>query len=328
MQICWCVPLPAHILEPYTTKRISRSESGAATGPTQLRLNMDLPSRCVLRTATSMRPTMTILTRSNGSVVAPLRAERILDYPGKVTLGTAAECVKFAWDWSKEGSSASYFACANPHSLETARNDPEFVRALEEADLVIPDGIGVVLASRILGGALRHRVTGPDMFVGLLDLGNREGGMSVFFLGSTQANLSVLCDRVRKEFPQVEIAGAHSPPFKPTFDPEDNDEIVGRVNRSGANVLWVGLTAPKQEKWVHQNRHRLKSVRMIGPIGAVFDYYTGKVRRPGPVVRRLGLEWAVRQSREPRRLWRRLLVTQPRFGLRVVSHAIRPPERR
>jgi N-acetylglucosaminyldiphosphoundecaprenol N-acetyl-beta-D-mannosaminyltransferase len=112
-----------------------------------------------------------------------------------------------------------------------------------------------------------------------------------------------------------------SPPFKPVFDEQDNEDMVRRVNDSGADVLWVGLTAPKQEKWVHENRHRLRVV-FAGPIGAAFDFYAGNIRRAGPTLQKLGLEWLPRLVQEPKRLWRRSFVSAPSFFLRSFRHRL------
>jgi N-acetylglucosaminyldiphosphoundecaprenol N-acetyl-beta-D-mannosaminyltransferase len=126
---------------------------------------------------------------------------------------------------------------------------------------------------------------------------------------------------MQADFPHVEVAGTHSPPFRPEPSRDDTEEMIERVNASGADVLWVGMTAPKQEKWIHDNRHRL-DVSFAGPIGAVFDFYAGNVRRAGPAWQRLGLEWLPRLVQEPRRLWRRNLVSTPAFLFRTVRHQL------
>ena len=241
--------------------------------------------------------------------------EDILGYP--IAMAGREECIKQIVSWLDSGEVGRYFVCANPHSLEVARIDPLFADALKNADLIVPDGIGIVIASRLLGGDIRERVTGSDIFLGLSEALNRKGSASCFFLGSTDANLDRIKEKMAREFPNIKYAGAHSPPFKPEFGEEDNRLMVDAINRATPDVLWVGLTAPKQEKWIYQNRGRL-DVKFIGAIGAVFDFYTGNVKRSHPIFQRMGLEWLPRFLREPRRLWRRNLISNPIFLGRVL----------
>lgn len=229
------------------------------------------------------------------------------------------------------GSAAPrWLACANPHSLEVARTDAAFTAALHAADLLVPDGVGMVLASRILGGRIRARVTGSDIFLGVNTELSARGGTSCFFLGSTDENLAAIREKMAADFPGVRVAGVHSPPFRDEFTIADDDAMVAAVNAAAPDVLWVGMTAPKQEKWIHRNLGRLETVRFAAAVGAVFDFYTGRVRRSHPVFRRVGLEWLPRLAREPRRLWRRNFVSNPAFLMRVVLERMRrdsPPRR-
>lgn len=239
----------------------------------------------------------------------------ILGYP-ITTLGEE-ECIAVVLRWVEGGEAARYFACANPHSLEVAEDDPVFKDALKQADLLLPDGIGIVIASRLLAGRIRKRITGSDIFRGVSDELNRRGTASYFLLGSTVENLWEFRRKLAMEFPNIRLAGSYSPPFAEDFDEAESARMVAAVNASGADVLWVGMTAPKQEKWAYHNRARLE-VRVIGAVGAVFDFYTGSVQRSHPAFQRMGLEWLPRVLREPRRLWRRNLVSNPRFMLRVL----------
>ncbi len=211
-----------------------------------------------------------------------------------------------------------WLACANPHSLEVARADAAFAAALHAADLLVPDGVGMVLASRILGGRIRARVTGSDIFLGLNAALSARGGTSCFFLGSTDENLAAIRDRMAADFPGVRVAGVYSPPFRDEFTDADDAAMVAAVNAAAPDVLWVGMTALKQEKWLHRNLAQLETVRFAAAVGAVFDFYTGRVRRSHPAFRRLGLEWLPRLLRQPRRLWRRNFVSNPRFLMRVI----------
>jgi len=121
-----------------------------------------------------------------------------------------------------------------------------------------------------------------------------------------------LTAKYSREFPNVVVAGTLAPPFVTEFTDDQSLEMVNRINEVEPDVLWVGMSAPKQEKWIQANRTRLRACIAV-PIGAVFDFYAGSIQRPGPLARALGLEWLVRLVREPRRLWRRTLISAPSF---------------
>jgi N-acetylglucosaminyldiphosphoundecaprenol N-acetyl-beta-D-mannosaminyltransferase len=221
--------------------------------------------------------------------------------------------------WIENGLRGKYFVCANPHSLEGAQTDHEFDSAIKNADLIAPDGIGIVVASRILGGAIHQRVTGSDIFEGVNSELNKKKGHSVFLLGSTQDNLEKMRYKMESDFPNIRVVGTFSPPFEEEFSHEENLMMVETINRAKPDVVWVGMTAPKQEKWIYENREKLE-VKLLGPIGAVFDFFTGNVKRPPPIFQEWGLEWLPRFLREPRRLWRRNLISNPKFILRVIRY--------
>jgi N-acetylglucosaminyldiphosphoundecaprenol N-acetyl-beta-D-mannosaminyltransferase len=242
-------------------------------------------------------------------------SEDILEYP--VTTLSRNDCIATVTGWIENGAKGKYFVCANPHSLEVAKTDREFNGALKSADLVVPDGVGLVIASRILGGAIHERVTGSDIFQGVNSELNKRKGHSVFFLGSTQDNLEKMIYKMESDFPNIRVVGTFSPPFKEDFSHEENLMMIETINRTKPDVVWVGMTAPKQEKWIYENRENLH-VKVLGPIGAVFDFYTGKVKRPTTIFQKSGLEWLPRFFREPRRLWKRNFISNPKFILRVI----------
>ncbi len=216
----------------------------------------------------------------------------------------------------------AWLACLNPHSYAGALNDGLFNRALQDANWLVPDGAGVVMASRILGGRIRKRVTGSDVFTELHLRMNAVGGMSVFFLGATEATLAKIRKRMAMDCPRVRVVGTYSPPFKPSYSPAELDEMINAINAVEPDVLWVGMTAPKQEKWIFENRARL-NVKFAAAIGAVFDFYAGQVKRSHPVFQRLGLEWLPRLIQQPRRLWRRMFVSAPIFLWHVIKTWLR-----
>ena len=211
----------------------------------------------------------------------------------------------------------SVFACINPHSYAVALKDPVFSAALVNSSWLVPDGVGVSIAARILGKALRSRLTGPDFFTALSARLANDGGARVFFLGSTPETLEKIRQRFAVDFPGATVVGTYSPPFKPVFDEADTQAMVDAVNAAKPDVLWVGMTAPKQEKWIAENRLRLR-VPFIAAVGAVFDFYAGNVKRAHPVFQRLGLEWLPRLVQQPKRLWRRMFVSAPVFVFCVI----------
>ncbi len=244
---------------------------------------------------------------------------RFLDY--SLVASSSKECCDNIAETIGTTTEPRWFACLNPHSHVIAKGDPAFSKALHAADWLVPDGSGVVMASRFLGFPVHERITGSDVFYGIHDQLNRQGGGSIFFLGSAEAILAEIRQRMAMDYPNLLVAGTFSPPYKPEFSPEELDEMIGAINSAQPDVLWVGMTAPKQEKWIYQNRHRLQ-VKFIGAIGAVFDFYTGRIKRSHPIFQKLGLEWLPRLLQEPRRLWRRMGVSAPIFLWDVLKEKI------
>ena len=203
-------------------------------------------------------------------------------------------------------------ACANPHSLVVAKRDRQFLTALSEADFLIPDGAGIVLASKILGGEMTQRVTGSDVLRGLAGRWGGKQGRSFFFLGSSDDVLKKIKERMASEYPHVSVCGVYAPPFKEKFSDDENTRMIDTINLAAPTALWVGMTAPKQEKWVHEHHDRL-NVPFIAAVGAAFDYFAGTKLRASVSLQSAGLEWLPRLLREPRRMWKRNLVSTPVF---------------
>ena len=245
--------------------------------------------------------------------------ENILGY--EVTTQNIVSCIEKIQLWLSEDSGSHYFVCANPHSIQVAQNDEKFKNALMSADLITPDGVGVVLASKILHGKINDRVTGSDIFWGLSELLNSIKKGRYFFLGSTENVLSVIREKMSNDYPGIDVVGTYSPPFKSEFSEEDNIKMIDLINTAQPDVLWVGMTAPKQEIWIYENKDKL-NVKFTGAIGAVFDFYAGTVNRSHPAFQRMGLEWLPRLIQEPGRLWRRNFISNPMFMLRVLRQRL------
>ncbi len=250
--------------------------------------------------------------------VEDMDREKIVGY--LVNSINSADCVSSIMNYlnrTSECQSCRWLACINPHSYAQSLSDPQFADALHNADWLIPDGSGVVLASRFLNGSIDERVTGSDIFQGVSKVLNENGGGRVFFLGSTEQTLAEIKSRMSLDYPNLEIVGTISPPFKTEYSQLELDEMVAAINSVSPDVLWVGMTAPKQEKWLFQQIPRL-NVKFAAAIGAVFDFYTGNVKRSHPIFQRLHLEWLPRLLQEPKRLWRRMGISAPIFVWHVL----------
>jgi N-acetylglucosaminyldiphosphoundecaprenol N-acetyl-beta-D-mannosaminyltransferase len=179
-----------------------------------------------------------------------------------------------------------------------------------------------LLASKILSAGIPEVVNGPDLFEALCQqLNEKKTGTKMFFLGSTPENLKAIEEKFKVDFPNLGIVGTYSPPYKPQFSAEDLADMIERVNKSQADILWVGLGAPKQEKWAQACRDRL-NVKVIAPVGGVFDFYTGRIKLPPKWVQKLGLIFLYRFFQEPKRLWRRNMDS-PVFLCRVIRQRLK-----
>ena len=217
-------------------------------------------------------------------------------------------------DWSQAVGGIIAWAAArehravcicNVHSVVTARDDEALRKAINEADMATPDGMPVAWLIGRRRGRRQARINGPDLTLMLCREAEAQG-ISVAFFGSTDASLHRLRDELARCFPRLQVAMTISPPFRP-LSGEETREYCRRLDRSGAGIVFVGLGCPKQEIWIAAHRDEISAV-LIG-VGAAFEFIAGTVRRPPFWMQRLGLEWLGRLRAEPRRLWRRYLVT-------------------
>jgi N-acetylglucosaminyldiphosphoundecaprenol N-acetyl-beta-D-mannosaminyltransferase len=211
-----------------------------------------------------------------------------------------------------------YVCITNVHSVVTASQEADFAKVLADADMCTPDGAPAAWLMRKMGYKNQERVNGPDLMWQYCAHAEKTGEMFYLF-GGEQSTLDVLHTKLKQEFPLLKIAGAYSPPFRALTDAEDI-EIVDHINSSGAGVVWVSLGCPKQEKWMAAHRGRINAV-MIG-VGAAFDYHAGTIARAPLWMQGNGLEWFHRLCSEPRRLWRRYLVTNSIFIVKALRQLI------
>jgi N-acetylglucosaminyldiphosphoundecaprenol N-acetyl-beta-D-mannosaminyltransferase len=198
----------------------------------------------------------------------------------------------------------------NQYSFCIAEQDTEFKKALQQSDVLLPDGMAIVAAVKLLNGQKIKKIAGADIHHYLLDELNKKGGRC-FYLGSSQNTLHKITTRLTKEFPNVKV-GTFSPPYKLKFSDADNRQMITAVNAFQPDVLFVGMTAPKQEKWSFEHKEQLDA-KIICSIGAVFDFYAGTIVRPHPFWIQLRLEWFIRLVKEPKRMWKRYLYYGPVF---------------
>lgn len=202
-----------------------------------------------------------------------------------------------------------YVCICNVHSVVTARENNDFAQVIREADMATPDGAPVAWLMRRLGIASQERINGPDLMWRYCAEAARRNE-SIYLYGGQQSTLDILQSKLLEQFPGLQIAGTYSPPYRP-LSVEEDAAVVEAINLSGAGTVWVSLGCPKQEKWMAEHRGRINAV-MIG-VGAAFDYHAGTIQRAPLWMQRNGLEWLHRLCSEPRRLWRRYLVTNTLF---------------
>ena len=201
----------------------------------------------------------------------------------------------------------------NAHSYNTALKDKAFAEALTKGDVLIPDGASIVKACRWLKAKSRpeERIAGWDLFVFEMNKLNSKGG-KCFLMGSSPKVLNLIKERVAVDYPNITVE-TYSPPYKPEFNKEDNRTIIEAINRANPDLLWIGMTAPKQEKWTYTHWHELDIHCHVGTIGAVFDFFAGTYQRAPEWWQEHSLEWLYRLLKEPRRMWRRYIIGNPLF---------------
>ncbi len=245
------------------------------------------------------------------------------DCPRRSVMGCPFDLVTFdealdvAMGWCGAAGRARTLVTMNAALLVTMRDDPDLAHACRSGDLIVPDGVPVVWASAIVGTPLRARVAGVDLMAALLRRAAREG-RSVFFLGAKEHVVRALAAWCARELPALRVAGYRNG----YFEEGQHAQVIEHVRSSGADLLFVGMPTPFKEVWCERHREAL-GVRVIMGVGGSFDVIAGFVRRAPAAMQRLGLEWLWRFLMEPRRMWRRYLVTNTLFICRVAREAVR-----
>lgn len=227
-----------------------------------------------------------------------------------VNTGSISGVAKYLVNLSQgENLKGNYVCVANVHMLTIAHQNSNFKTVLENASLVIPDGMPLVWTQKIKGFKAAQRVSGPDLMLELCKLCS-QNGQSIFLLGANQVTLDLLSKNLVRRFPGLVIAGTHAPDMLPE-QPQLDKAIVKKINGSGASFLFVGLGCPKQEYWCAHYAPHLNAIA-IG-VGAAFDFHAGTKKRPPLFIQRAGFEWLYRLASEPGRLWKRYLTSNTAF---------------
>ena len=216
-------------------------------------------------------------------------------------------------EWARSATSA-YICICNVHLVVTASKDSDYNRIINASDLALPDGMPVAWMLQRSGFPGQTRISGPDLMPALCQRCAEEG-LPVYLYGSLDSTLDALARNLNDAFPQLLIAGMESPPFR-MLTPTEQRETSERINASGARIIFVALGCPKQERWMAEHHGSIDAV-MIG-VGAAFDFHAGTIKRAPKWMRKIGLEWLHRLASEPRRLWKRYLVTNTLFIVGMI----------
>lgn len=217
--------------------------------------------------------------------------------------------------WIQSRGPARYIAVTGMHGMAKASEDPQFRHVLNKAGLVVPDGMPLVWLARHHGFALRRRVNGPEFMLTFCQ-STANKGYRHFFYGGAPGVAQSLAATLQCDFPGLIVAGTYTPPFRPLTTAEES-EVENLITQAQPDILWVGLSTPKQEIWMSTHQHL--RVPVMAGVGAAFDLNTGRVRRAPRWMREHGLEWLFRLWVEPRRLWRRYLIQGSRFVFYVLT---------
>ncbi len=226
-------------------------------------------------------------------------------------------------DWRRRREQ-NYITMTPPYSVLMCRRDPALEHATKGAALTLPDGVGIILAAKMLGYPHHGRVTGPTLMLRLCDWGRTER-LRHFFYGGAPGVAEKLAHRLEKGYPGLDVAGICSPPFREVTRTEDA-KIIRQINRTEPDIIWVGLGSPKQEKWMAEHVGKTTATALIG-VGAAFDFHSGRTKWAPPWMQKAGVEWAYRLYREPKRMWRRN-VNSFTFLAKVMYQYIQESNRR
>ena len=219
---------------------------------------------------------------------------------------------------SKRNERPIVVSCLNPHSFVKAENDSVFKEALQHSDYLLPDGVGICMEVHRWGGRQIKKIAGDDFHKYILEQLKEKGG-KVFYMGSTEKVLSGIRERLQKDYPNIEVK-THSPSFSSRMSEKEASAIIAEIESFAPDALWIGLGAPKQEKWVYDNLAKLHTPRLVASIGGAFEFFAGTIKRAPQWAINMHAEWLFRFIKEPFRMWERNMVSTPKYLLYVRKH--------
>jgi N-acetylglucosaminyldiphosphoundecaprenol N-acetyl-beta-D-mannosaminyltransferase len=228
----------------------------------------------------------------------------------RIDLIQISEVIEHVSGWIKNRRLGNYIVVANVYDVVSSRKDIIIRDGTNASTLTVPDGISLVWFARFKGYSLKDRVYGPDLMLEFLKASEAKA-YSHFFYGATEKTLNLLIDNLKIRFPGLRIVGSYAPPFR-TLNVNEDRAIINMINKLNPDVVWVGLGCPKQQLWMHEHKNKLTVPVMVG-VGAAFDFLAGVKPQAPRWIRDNGFEWLFRLVTEPKRLWRRYLVSYPLF---------------
>jgi N-acetylglucosaminyldiphosphoundecaprenol N-acetyl-beta-D-mannosaminyltransferase len=250
---------------------------------------------------------------STDAAPQPHTAKRFPVLTTTISAITFADALRIVDGWiaNKE---RHYINVCTTHTTLECYDAPALSTIVDQAGIATPDGMPLVWLGKLYGHTI-ERVYGPDLMLALCDQGQTRGYRH-FFYGGAPGVVEALIEQLVQQFPRMHVAGSYSPPFRP-LSPEEEHDVVTMINASGADIVWVGLGTPKQDYWVARFRPWLHAAALIA-VGAAFDFHAGRIKQAPRWMQRSGLEWLFRLTQDPKRLWKRYIVGNPRFIVLVI----------
>lgn len=229
----------------------------------------------------------------------------------RFSMKEACDAIKIHIDTNSKKYNAIAIQAANVDSVVKSHINNDMRRVANKFHFVLADGMPIVWASKLKRKPIKERIAGPDFFCEFSKIANKYK-YSYFFLGGADDTVIKIVNRLKSEFPDINVVGHYSPPISDMVDKEENEKIFRKINNCSPDFVWVSFGCPKQERWIIDNLHRLNTSAVMG-IGAAFDFYSGNIKRAPEVIQKLGIEWLYRFSQEPKRLYKRYFIEGPKF---------------
>jgi len=234
----------------------------------------------------------------------------------KINLVKIRDVVSLMEDAIREKYKSFQICLTNTYTVVLMQNDHEFLNTTNSSELVLADGLPLVWASKLLNIPIPERIAGFELFK-LFSKKADKCKYRYFLLGSNERTIGKMISIIKEHWPNIVITGCYCPPMRSNFSQEETEEMLNKVNDASPDILWVSLSAPKQELWINKNKNRINTPLAIG-IGAAFEYIAGEIKRAPKWAQKMGLEWFFRFCQEPKRLWKRYLIGNTVFSYLIL----------